>query len=96
MNLHYKISPGIDLSDNQAMEIRCLKASQAMRQASVVCGGSDGIQRWAGDLKEVNDKQFPDNTSSKAYFPDDSEMIDNGDGDKRWVMSMSNENDDEQ
>jgi hypothetical protein len=24
-----------------------------------------------------------DNTSSKAYFPDDSETIDNGDGDKQ-------------
>src|SRR4051812_25400361 len=32
MNLHYKISPGIGLSDNQVVEIRCLKASQLMRQ----------------------------------------------------------------
>jgi hypothetical protein len=31
MNLHYKISPGIGLSDNQAVEIRCLEASQLMR-----------------------------------------------------------------
>jgi hypothetical protein len=32
MNLHYKISPGIGLSDDQALKIRCLKASQLMRQ----------------------------------------------------------------
>jgi hypothetical protein len=28
-----------DTYHNQAMEIRCLKASQLMKQASVVCGG---------------------------------------------------------
>jgi hypothetical protein len=32
MNLHHKISPGIGLSNNQAVEIRCLKALQLMRQ----------------------------------------------------------------
>jgi hypothetical protein len=69
MNLHYKISPGINLSNNQAMEIRCLKASQLMRQANVVCGGGGGIQRQVGDLKEVDSKQFPDDTSSENLFP---------------------------
>jgi hypothetical protein len=55
---------------NRAMEIRCLKASQLMRQASVVCGGGgSGVQRQAGDLEEVNNKQFPDDTSSKSLFP---------------------------
>jgi hypothetical protein len=68
MNLHYKISPGIGLSDDQAMEIRCLKALQLMRQA-IVCGGSGGIQRWTGDLEKVNNKQFPDDTSSESLFP---------------------------
>jgi hypothetical protein len=80
MNLHYKISPGIGLSDNQAMEIRYFKSFAAMRQASVVCGGGDNTQRRAGDLKEVDDKQFPHDTRSKAYFPDDSETI----GDRQW------------
>jgi hypothetical protein len=32
MNLHDKISPGIGLSDDRAVEIRCLKALQLMRQ----------------------------------------------------------------
>jgi hypothetical protein len=51
-----------------------------MRQASVVCDGDGGdIQRCTGDLEEVNNKQVPGDTSSKAYFPDDSEMIDDGD-----------------
>jgi hypothetical protein len=60
------------------MEIRCLKALQLMRQASVVCGGGGGgVQRQAGDLKEVNNKQFPDDTSSKSLFP--RRLQDNGD-----------------
>jgi hypothetical protein len=58
------------------MEIRCLKASQLMSQTSVVCGGSGGAQRQTGDLKEVDDKQFPDNTSSESLFP--RRLRDNG------------------
>jgi hypothetical protein len=47
------------------MEIRCLKASQLMRQVKVVCVGSGSIQRRTGDLDEVDDKQFPDDASSE-------------------------------
>jgi hypothetical protein len=68
MNLHYNISPGIGLKDNRAMEIRCLKVLQLRRQASVVCGGV-GVQRQTGDLKRVDNRQFPDDTSSKSLFP---------------------------
>jgi hypothetical protein len=81
MNLHYKISPGIGLSNNQAMEMRCLKALQLMRQASVVCGGGGGIKRQTGDLEEVDNKQFPDGTSSKSLFP--RRLRDDGDEDER-------------
>jgi hypothetical protein len=47
MNLHYKISPGIGLSDNRAVEIRFLKALQLMRQQVlrvVVVVSSDDVQ----------------------------------------------------
>jgi hypothetical protein len=43
MNLHYKISPGIDLSDNQAVEIRCLKSFAAYETASIECCGGGNI-----------------------------------------------------
>jgi hypothetical protein len=51
------------------MEIRCLKASQLLRQANIVCDGSGGVQRQMGDLEEVDNKQFPDDTSSERSFP---------------------------
>jgi hypothetical protein len=53
MNLHYKISPGIDLSDNRAVEIRWFKSFTAYETASVESGGGGGgvVQRRAGDLR---------------------------------------------
>jgi hypothetical protein len=41
MNLHYKISPGIGLSDNQVVEIRCFESFTAYGTASVECSGGD-------------------------------------------------------
>jgi hypothetical protein len=75
MNPHHKISPGIGLSDNQAMEIR-YKSFAATKQTSVVCGGGGGgnIQQRTG---EADNKQFQMMKAPRAYFPDDSEMIDN-------------------
>jgi hypothetical protein len=55
MNLHYKISPGIDLSDNRAVEIRWFKSFTAYETASVESGGGGGgggvVQQRAGDLR---------------------------------------------
>jgi hypothetical protein len=66
-----------------------------MRQASVVCGGGDGgVDVWwhTGDLKEVNNKQFLDDTSSESLFPRwlwDTMTMNNDD--EWWAMSMYNE-----
>jgi hypothetical protein len=50
LNLHYKISPGVDLSDNQAVEIRWFKSFAAYETASIESGGGGVIQRRARDL----------------------------------------------
>jgi hypothetical protein len=63
------------------MKIRCLKASQLMRQANVVCGGSGGVQRRTGDLKEVNNKQIPNDISSESFFP--TRLREDGDDDEQ-------------
>jgi hypothetical protein len=70
MNLHYKISPGIGLSDNRAVEIRCFKSFTAYETASIESGGGGDIQQHTGDLREVNNKQFQMIEALKAYFPD--------------------------
>jgi hypothetical protein len=51
MNLHYKISPRIGLSDNRAVEIRCFKSFTAYETASIESGGGGGdVQRRIRDL----------------------------------------------
>jgi hypothetical protein len=62
MNLHYKISPGIGLSNNQAVEIRGLKASQLMRQqvlrvVVVVVVTSNDIQETSQRLTINNSRR---------------------------------------
>jgi hypothetical protein len=44
MNLHYKISLGIDLSDDRAVEIRCFKSFAAYETASIESGGGGAVQ----------------------------------------------------
>jgi hypothetical protein len=70
MNLHYKILPGIALSDNRAVEIRCLKASQLMRQQvlrMVVVVSSNNVQETSNRSAI---KQFQMIEALVAYFPD--------------------------
>jgi hypothetical protein len=51
MNLHYKISPGIGLSDNRVVEIRCFKSFATYKKASVERGGDGVVRRHAGELR---------------------------------------------
>jgi hypothetical protein len=55
MNLHYKISPGVDLSDNRAVEIRWFKSFAAYETASVESGGSGGVVS-SNDVQETSDR----------------------------------------
>jgi hypothetical protein len=54
MNLHYKISPGIDLSDNQAVETRWFKSFAAYETASVESGGVVVVS--SNDVQETSDR----------------------------------------
>jgi hypothetical protein len=70
MNLHYKISPGIGLSDDQAVEIRCLKALQLLRQQVlrvVVVVSSNDVQETS-DRSTIKQSQTIE--APIAYFPD--------------------------
>jgi hypothetical protein len=70
MNLRYKISPGIGLSNNRAVEIRCLKALQLMRQQVsrvVVVVSSNDVQETS---ERSTIKQFQMIEAPVAYFPD--------------------------
>jgi hypothetical protein len=51
MNLHYKISPGIGLSDDRAVEIGRFKSFTAYETASIESGGGGVVRRHAGDLR---------------------------------------------